>query len=297
MPTVEAGLQWARPQMGLAQARLLLCHVMGCTPTFLVAHPESPVAAEAMSDFQTAVAQRVAGVPLAYLLGSREFYGRAFAIGEGALIPRPETEHLVDEALDCLRSKTTSTVLDMGTGSGCVAITLALEAQAQGITTQVWASDVSEMALNWAIHNAQALKAPVRFLRGSWFEALKNPQNPMPMHHPVPALFDLIVSNPPYIADQDPHLGEGDLRFEPQSALASGPEGRDALRELMDQAPCHLAPGGFLIVEHGFDQASWVRSALHARGFRGVFSRRDLAGIERITGGCYGGIASVVRAT
>lgn len=284
---VGAVLAWARPLIGLPHARLLLCHVLDCPPPFVIAHPEHALTLAQQATFKAVVQRAVAGEPVAYLLGQREFYGRLFAVGPGVLIPRPETEHLIDEALAQLKDHPAPCVLDMGTGSGCVAITLALEWQKQGKRARVWASERAGEALAFARRNADALHAAVHFCQGDWFEALahahekaRGGEKPEP-----PARFDLIVSNPPYIAETDPHLGQGDLRFEPQTALASGPQGLDALTHLIDHAPAYLVAGGGLLLEHGFDQAAPVREHLKARGFDAVFSRQDLAGIERITGG------------
>ncbi|MBK6637201.1 MAG: peptide chain release factor N(5)-glutamine methyltransferase [Rhodocyclaceae bacterium] len=232
------------------------------------------------------VERRADGEPVAYVIGKREFYGRDFFVAPGVLIPRPETELLVDAvqsefpqvgAGDTAIGEATAatTVLDLGTGSGCIAISIALEYP----STRVTAVDQSDFALAVTARNATTLGATVGLLESDWFSALAG------------ARFDLIVSNPPYIRADDPHLCQGDLRHEPGSALASGDDGLSALRWIIGQAPEHLNPGGWLWLEHGYDQAEAVRALLRSAGFADVSSRRDLAGIERISGGVWAGSA------
>ena len=201
--------------------------------------------------FQSLLSQRLEGVPIAYLVGSREFYGRPFLVSNDVLIPRPDTELLVELALAHLPTDQAVDVLDLGTGSGCIAITLALERPLARVT----AVDQSTAALAIAQHNADQLHASVEFLPSDWFAALTGRR------------FDLIVSNPPYIAAADPHLARGDVRFEPLSALASGQDGLDDLRHLIHAASTHLKPGGTLLLEHGYDQAEAVRNLLHDPSF------------------------------
>ena len=202
------------------------------------------------------------------------------------LIPRPETELLVEQGVVKITARTRSParprILDMGCGSGAIALTLALECPDAAVT----ALDASPEALAIARQNAQELAAPVEFIESDWFSAL-NPQEK----------FDLIVSNPPYIARADPHLSQGDLRFEPRTALASGDDGLDALRQIIAAAPRFLEPDGWLLLEHGYDQAAAVQALLDAAGFQAIEQHRDLAGILRVSGGRYSATEPAVPAT
>lgn len=265
--TVGATLAAARGRVPAAEARLLLCHVLGCRTTELLMYPERPLATAPAERFAKLLARRTAGEPIAYLLGEREFYGRRFQVTPAVLIPRPETELLVD--LGRQISLPRPRILDLGTGSGCVAISLALELPA----AEVVAVDWSASALALAAANAAQLGAKVAFIESDWFAA-------------VDGYFDLIVANPPYIAVDDPHLALGDLRFEPPLALACGTDGLDALRRIIAAAPAHLAPNGRLWLEHGYDQDSAVAELLHRHGYREITGHRDLAGIVRVSGGC-----------
>jgi release factor glutamine methyltransferase len=204
---------------------------------------------------------------VAYILGHREFYGLAFEVGPAVLIPRPETELLVELGLERLPPQ--GRVLDMGTGSGAIAVAIAHTRP----DAQVTALDVSPDALATARRNADSNSARVRFLHSSWYEALDGEQ------------FDLIVSNPPYIAAGDRHLSEGDLRFEPAGALTDHADGLSALRTIIAGAPRHLAPQGWLLMEHGYDQAEAVRALLAQGRYTAVQSWEDLAGIARVSGG------------
>lgn len=251
------------------EARALAVHAWGVETAWLIAHDTDVPSPAQAAAFHALLAQRLAGRPVAYLTGAREFYGRPFAVGPDVLIPRPETELLVDQALSHLPPGGPLRVLDLGTGSGCVAVTLALE-RPQAVVTAV---DRSPAALALARHNANALHAPVRFLLSDWFEAVAGER------------FDLIVGNPPYIAAADPHLGRGDVRFEPQSALASGDDGFADLRRIIRDAPAHLARGGWLWLEHGFEQADGAQRLLREAGFDEVETRLDAAGLPRISGG------------
>jgi release factor glutamine methyltransferase len=250
-------------------ARVLAAHVLRVDAAWLIAHDTDPVADASCIAFDTLLKQRLAGKPIAYLVGAREFYGRPFQVSPDVLIPRPETELLVEQALARIPSDRAMNVLDLGTGSGCIAITLALERPLARVT----AVDRSPAALAIARRNAALLNARVDFLNSDWFAALAERR------------FDLIVSNPPYIASADPHLACGDVRFEPLTALAAGTAGLDDLRALAAAAPAHLKPGGTLLLEHGYDQAGRVLALLRANGFRHLRSWADLAGIQRITGG------------
>ena len=248
----------------------MLREILGCTAAQIAAYPERALAAGQAGRFVELLTRRVAGEPVAYLLGEREFYGRRFGVSPAVLIPRPETELVVDLVLARVAPGSAPAILDLGTGSGALAVTLALEVPA----AQVTAVDFSASALSVARANAAALAASVRFVESDWFAALD-----------TAAGFDFIVSNPPYIAENDPHLAQGDVRFEPATALASGPAGLDDLRRITAAAPGFLAAGGWLMMEHGYDQAAAVRALLVAAGFVEVASAQDLAGIERISFG------------
>jgi release factor glutamine methyltransferase len=255
------------------EARLLLQRALGVPRAWLIAHDGDELPSASTEAFLRLQSRRVQGEPVAYLLGEREFMGHVFQVGPGVLIPRPETELLVEQALKVLETPAGAAprVLDLGTGSGAVAISIALARP----DAQVTATDASAQALDIARQNAAALGARVAFHQGDWFQALP----------PQAGLFNLIVSNPPYIAAGDAHLMQGDLRFEPAEALSSGADGLSALALIAAQAPRWLAAGGQLWLEHGYDQAPAVQSLLRAAGFAGVYSLPDLAGIPRATGG------------
>lgn len=248
-------------------ARVLLRAVLGVNDAYLIAHARDQVNAQEAERYRALVARRVAGEPVAYILGEREFFGRVFAVSPAVLIPRPETELLVELALQ----RQAQRVLDVGTGSGCIAISIALERS----TAQVVATDCSPAALEIARENARRLHANnVQFIQSNWFSRVHDRQ------------FDLIVANPPYVAAGDVHLTQGDLRFEPTLALVGAGDGLDDIRTIVNGARAHLAPGGSLLIEHGYDQAARVRALLEQAGFIEVQSWRDLAGIERVSGGC-----------
>ncbi|MBI4757205.1 MAG: peptide chain release factor N(5)-glutamine methyltransferase [Betaproteobacteria bacterium] len=266
--TVGAALAGARGRLPAAEARLLLGHVTGLSHAQLVARAERALTDDEAGRFESLLARRAAGEPVAYLLGEREFYGRPFAVTPAVLIPRPETELLVELALERLRDREAPRILDLGTGSGVLAVTLALERP----DAQVVAVERSPEALRVAAANASRLGAAVEFTAGDWFAPIGTVR------------FDLIVANPPYVGEADAHLGQGDLRFEPRHALAAGPDGLADIRRIAAAAPVHLVPGGGLLLEHGYDQAAAVRTLLAAAGFKAVASWRDLAGIERVSG-------------
>jgi release factor glutamine methyltransferase len=250
-------------------AQLLLLHALGRPVhdrAWLLAHDTDPVGEAAKASFLDLCRRRAAGEPCAYLVGSKEFFGLTLAVDARVLVPRPDTETLVAWALACIASRPSATVLDLGTGSGAIALAI----QSERKDAAVSAVDASGEALQVARANAQRLGLPVHFLQGSWFA-------------PVRGHFDLIVSNPPYVAKDDPHLAA--LVHEPLEALASGTDGLDDIRLLIQQAPAHLLAGGWLLLEHGYDQAAAVRALLKVAGFGQVQSRTDLAGIERCSGG------------
>lgn len=267
--TLGEALDLARGRIDRFDARVLLREAAGVTASTLVAYPERALPAGQAACFVDWLQRREAGEPVAYLIGEREFFGRRFRVSPATLIPRPDTELLVERALLAVKDITAPRLLDLGTGSGAIAISLALERP----DAQVCAIDYSPDALDVAQGNALVLGASVRCLLGSWFQPVQGEQ------------FDCIVSNPPYIAENDPHLGQGDLRFEPASALASGVQGLDDIRQIIAQAAGYLAQGGSLLLEHGYDQAEAVRTLLGDQGFRDVRSWQDLAGIERVSGG------------
>jgi release factor glutamine methyltransferase len=216
------------------------------------------------------IERRARGEPIAYLTGTRGFHAIELCVTSGVLIPRAETEVLVDLALQCIPVDVDCRVADLGTGSGAIALAIA-HARPQA---RVAATDVSEAALDVARRNAERLRiGNVEFRQGDWYAGLGD------------ARFDVIVSNPPYIAEGDPHLHEGDLRFEPAAALASGADGLDAVRVIVGNARAHLRSGGWLLLEHGFDQGAEVRDLLLDQGFAEVFTRNDLEGRERASGG------------
>lgn len=255
------------------EARMLLERALGVGRAWLVAHDDEALPAERVAAFQDWVERRRSGVPMAYLLGEREFMGHVFQVSPAVLIPRPETELLVETALEHLNGRERPRVLDLGTGSGAIAVSLALARP----DARVEATDLSAEALAVAAANARRLGATVALHRGDWYQALKS-------EAPAP-IYDAIVSNPPYIAAADPHLSQGDLRHEPAMALTDRADGLAALRAITQGATAWLKPGGALWMEHGWDQAVQVRDLLRAAGFGRVASRCDPAGIERISGG------------
>ena len=241
---------------------------------WLLAHDTDTLTEAQQAAWQVALQRRLAGEPVAYITGRKEFFGLTLAVDARVLDPRPDTETLVDWALAVLQTSTISAsnqsgrlrILDLGTGSGAIALAL----QHARPDAQVWAVDASEAALEVARANAGQLKLPVQFLASDWFTQ-------------VDGVFDLIVSNPPYIADADPHLAA--LRHEPLQALTSGADGLTDLRRIVAAAQAHLAPSGWLLLEHGFDQAEAVRALLTQAGFTQVQSHADLAGHARCSGG------------
>jgi release factor glutamine methyltransferase len=255
---------------GLARldAQVLLLHVLGRAAgdrAWLIAHDDDPLAADARARFDELCRRRLAGEPVAYLTGVKEFFGLELSVDARVLVPRPDTETVVDWALEVLEDVEAPQVVDLGTGSGAIALAIA-KARPDARVTAV---DRSAGAVDVARANARTLGVAVDVRQGNWLDGL-----------PV---FDLVVSNPPYVADGDPHLRA--LHAEPLSALASGADGLDDIRRIVADAPAHLRAGGWLLLEHGWDQAGAVRGLLGSAGFAGVQSRRDLAGIERCTGG------------
>ena len=250
------------------EAELLLEHALGRDRAWLFAHARDAVDDAAMETFDALIAQRVLGVPVAHLVGSWGFWTLRLRVTADTLIPRPETELLVEAALARLPADVPSRVADLGTGSGAIALALARECP----LAHVIATDASEAALAVARANAAANRiGNVEFRVGDWFAPIAGER------------FDLIASNPPYIAAADPHLVQGDLRFEPLSALASGIDGLDAIRRIVADAPAHLRPGGWLLLEHGFDQGAAVRALLESAYFQTCETLRDLERRDRVT--------------
>ena len=254
-----------------AEVELLLAHALAKPRAWLYAHGDEPLEPEAAARFEALLQARRRGEPIAYLTGRREFWSMALEVGPAVLVPRPETELLVELALERLPADAPSRVLDLGTGSGAIALALARERP----RAQVTAVDASAPALALAQRNATRLGlSNLRLLRSDWYSALAGEG------------YDLIVSNPPYLADDDPHLREGDLRFEPAMALSSGPRGDEALGAIARGAPAHLAAGAWLLFEHGHEQGDAARAILEQAGLGQVRSWRDLEGRERVSGGC-----------
>jgi release factor glutamine methyltransferase len=268
MTTIAAALAEARQRIPPTEARLLLAHLLGRDNAWLEAHRDEELDAASAEKYPALVTRRASGEPVAYLLGVREFYGRDFAVTPAVLIPRPETELLVDIAKEKLFASDAARILDLGAGSGCIAVTLALEL----LWTEVTAVDVSVAALEVARDNARRHGAVVNFIESDWYAALP------------PQRFDLIVANPPYVAAGDPHLAEGDLRFEPEGALTDHADGLAAIRRIVGGAPDWLNPCGWLFLEHGYDQGEAVQTLLAEAGFTAIEQHCDLAGIVRTSG-------------
>jgi len=258
--------------------RILLCHATGLTRVQLITQAERALNDDETARLNALVQRRIDGEPIAYIVGKREFFGLDFQVSEAVLIPRPDTELIVELALERLprrqqqqqQDRPASRLLDMGTGSGAIAVAVA-HARPDATVT---ALDVSAAALAVAQANAASNGARVRFLQSDWFAALAPDET-----------FDLIASNPPYIAAGDAHLSQGDLRFEPSGALTDFADGLSALRIIIDGAQARLEKGAWLLLEHGYDQAEAVRALLLQRGYLDVQSWRDLGDIERVSGG------------
>lgn len=251
------------------EARLLLAEATGFSQASVLAHPERELEAAAEARFLDWTARRRVGEPVAYVLGKREFYGLSLAVNRAVLIPRPETELLVELALARLGPQAAARVLDLGAGSGA----LALAIKRHRPHTRVIAVEADLSAMQTALRNAARLGLDIELRHGRWFEPVRGER------------FALVVSNPPYVAEGDPHLAQGDLRFEPKSALVAGADGLDALRAIAAGAAAHLEAGGWLLLEHGQGQDAAVRALLAAGGLEEVASWPDLAGIARVTGG------------
>jgi release factor glutamine methyltransferase len=255
-----------RPQLDALDNRILLSHALGLSRVGLITQSERVLTDEEVQRLSALLERRLRGEPIAYIVGQREFFGLPFEVSEAVLIPRPDTELLVELALDRLPPQ--GRLLDMGTGSGAIAVALAHNRPDAVVT----ALDVSSAALAVARRNASANGVNITFMASDWFEALGTER------------YELIVSNPPYIASGDHHLAEGDLRFEPVGALTDHADGLSALRTIVAGSSRHLTAGGWLLMEHGYDQAESVRQLLSDAGYAEAQSWRDLAGIERVSG-------------
>lgn len=251
--------------------RILICHALGLTRIQLITQSDRLVTEAQTAQINALFARRIAGEPIAYIVGEREFFGLSLTVSPAVLIPRPDTELLVELALSHLPLQ--GRMLDLGTGSGAIAIAVAHTREDARVT----AIDVSDAALQIAQHNANrhlhGRQTPLALLQSDWYSAVTG------------QTFEVIVSNPPYIVHGDAHLSQGDLRFEPVDALTDHADGLSAYRTIVSQAHHYLADNGWLLMEHGYDQPEAVRTLLHQHGFYGVESWKDLAGIERVTGG------------
>lgn len=272
MQTIKAAIIVATNQLGGGtprfDAEILLAHVLKKSRSYCFTHPEKELTSEQESAFAELIARRRNGEPIAYIVGKKGFWNSNFKVSPATLIPRPETEMLVEKILAMLPFEHEIRIADLGTGSGAIALTLASERP----NWQMVATDISQDALNVALSNAEKMQIKnIEFQQGAWCLAILN------------QTFHAIVSNPPYIADDDPHLNLGDVRFEPKTALMAGPDGLDAIREIISNAGDHLLNGGHLLLEHGFSQGAAVRELMQANGFKKIYTEYDLAGHERVT--------------
>lgn len=266
--TVAQAMAHARQQgVDRLDAQLLLSDAVQQSHAWLLAHGSDTLSPAQQTRFLNGLARRATGEPLAYILGNKAFFGLTLAVSPDVLIPRPDTETLVEWALELIPEQAPATVLDLGTGSGAIALAI----QHSRPQARVTAVDASQAALGIAQANAQRLQLPVHFRHGSWLAPVAGER------------FELIVSNPPYIAEGDPHMAA--LGFEPKQALTAGPDGLDDLRQIIAAAPSHLQPGGWLLLEHGYDQPVAVAQLLTAGGFSDLSTRLDLGGQPRCTGG------------
>lgn len=279
LPTLREALDAATRELsstsGTARldAEVLLAHMLGKNRAYLRTWPDRRLQEETAQQYRDWVGKRARGVPVAYLIGEREFWSRPFRVSPEVLIPRPETELLVELAIEAIAQENWKRILDLGTGSGAIAVTLALECPG----TEIWAVDLSETALEIARHNAADLgAAQVRFLQGRWFEPL-----------PPEIRFELVVSNPPYIDPDDPHLALGDVRHEPRQALVSADGGLKDIALIAEGARQVLVPNGRLMFEHGFDQAAAAAAILANLGYCDIRQHRDLQGHQRVTAARY----------
>jgi len=272
--TIRALLQIGREKLAphsLArlEAEVLLCHALGVGRSFLFANPDLEVPLKRSNDFQTLLRRRCQGEPVAYLVGKRAFWTFELKVTPDVLIPRPETELLVGLALSRIPTEADWRIADLGTGSGALALAIASERA----KCEVHATDLSQAALLVARENCETLNLDnVQFSQGSWLQ-------------PLTGKFQMIVSNPPYVAWNDPHMQQGDCRFEPEMALSPGLDGLAAIREICQQSVNQLESGGFLLIEHGHDQGTEVRKIFSQSGYQSVTTHQDMAGLDRVTSG------------
>ncbi len=265
---LDAVLRSACERIERGDAVVLLAHALSRTTAWLYAHGDAEIRTDERSRYEDLIARRAQGEPVAYLTGRRGFWSFELMVTPDTLIPRPETERLVELALERAPTTPGLRIADLGTGSGAIALALAHERR----HAEVIATDVSPAALSVAAANAQALGLRhVQFRQGSWWAPLKGER------------FDLILSNPPYIGDDDPHLRQGDLRYEPAAALSSGRDGLDAIGIIVNEAPMYLRDGGWLLLEHGWGQGEAVRALMTQVGFVSVQTARDIEGRDRVT--------------
>jgi release factor glutamine methyltransferase len=252
------------------EAELLLGHLLNKNRAYLYAHSEEAISAEQLKSFNQLIAQRASGIPIAYLTGYRDFWSLTLKVNRHTLIPRHDTERLVELALELMGRQSNISILDMGTGSGAIALALAKERP----DWQISACDASEEALKIAMENAADLGLKnIKFYHSDWFSAL-----PEKKYH-------VIISNPPYINEQDPHLNQGDVRFEPRSALVSSQEGLADLQYIIQHGYDYLLPKGLLLLEHGYDQKSDLETILNRLGYKNVQCWQDIQGHDRVSGG------------
>ncbi len=266
MTSIRQVLQAAQKRIDRFDAQLLLGFCLSKNRIYLITHETDELDSTTLEHFETLVSRREAGEPFAYIVGVQEFFSRAFKVTPDVLIPRPDTETLIETTLEEIKRYPAETLLDMGTGSGCIAITLALEAK----HLKVYASDICPRALAIAQENAQALHASITLYEGAWYTAISENQR-----------FDVIVSNPPYIESNDEHLKS--LTYEPISALTDGDNGLTDLEKIITGAPAHLNAYGLLVLEHGWNQGAAVRNLFDADIWRDVRTVKDLGGNDRIT--------------
>lgn len=272
--TIHATLHEATTALNSPEAKLetqlLLEHVLNVNHAWLIAHANDEINPEDNQQFQALLKRRINGEPIAYILGGREFYGLSFKTTPDTLIPRPDTETLVETALDKISASSTPRILDLGTGTGAIALSIAKHRPQSKVT----AVDFSGESLAVAQENTKSLDIKnVSLVESNWFDALDK------------QTFNVIVSNPPYIEENDPHLSQGDLRFEPRAALASGSDGLDDIRHIIQHAPAYLSSNGWLIFEHGYNQAEQVGQLFKSAGFTAVETIKDLGGNDRVTFG------------
>ncbi|MER2512350.1 MAG: peptide chain release factor N(5)-glutamine methyltransferase [Nitrosomonas ureae] len=268
--TISQALAAAYSEINGIDAILLLRHVLSVNHAFLLTHPDQVLTVQQFEKFSSLVQQRIEGLPVAYLIGERAFFDLTFKVTEAVLIPRPETELLVEWALELIPPQKFCKVLDLGTGSGVIGISIAKHRP----QARIIAVDLSPAAINVCQSNVEVLEvANLNTIRGNWFDELSGEK------------FDLIVSNPPYVAEGDPHLQQGDLRFEPEMALSAGEHGMACITHIINAAPGYLSQEGWLLLEHGYDQSEACRQLLRDKDFSNICSYPDLAGIMRVSGG------------